>query len=137
MNLEGKLDAAFLEDVEDRVPAVGEELEALVDHRVRHRRKRVQQVPDRRAGETVDDLDAQSLGGPGGVFHLLDRPLGLLLGVAPDGGGHPVVGAGVVVVEHELAGQVVGDGPALEPVLAEKLMTPLAIVGLVSGLSAR
>ena len=33
------------------------------------------------------------------------------------GGGYPVVGASVVVVEHKLAGQVVRDRPALESVL--------------------
>ncbi len=42
MNLERELDAAFLEDVEDRVPAVGEQLEALVDGGIRHRRERIQ-----------------------------------------------------------------------------------------------
>src|ERR1700730_3524813 len=31
MDLEGKLDVAFLEDVEDRVPAIGEQLESLID----------------------------------------------------------------------------------------------------------
>ena len=137
VDLQRELDAALLEDVEDRVPAVGEQLEAVVDGGVGHRRERVEQVPDRRAGEAVDDLDAQLLGGPGGVLHLLDGPLGLLLGVAADGGGHPVVGAGVVVIEHELAGQVVRDRPALQPVLAQQLVTPLAIARARSGPSAR
>src|SRR5271168_2454852 len=31
MNLEGKLDVAFLEDVEYRVPAIGEQFESFVD----------------------------------------------------------------------------------------------------------
>ena len=52
-------------------------------------------------------------------------------------GGHPVVGTRVVVIEHELAGQVVRDRPALEAVLAQQLVTPLAITGLVQALSAR
>ena len=129
MDLQRELDAALLEDVEDRVPALGEQLEAVVDHGVGDRRERVEQVPDRRAGEAVDDLDAQLLRGPGGVLHLLDGPLGLLLGVAADLGGHPVVGPGVDVVEDELAGQVVRDRPALQAVLAEQVVTPLAIAG--------
>ena len=86
------------------------------------------QMPDRRTGEAVHDLDPQSLGGSRRVFHLLDRPLGLLLGVATNRGGYPVVGARVVVIEHKLAGQVVGDRPALQSVLAEQLMAPLAVI---------
>ena len=54
MDLQPEPDAALAEDVEDRVPALGEELEAGVDHRVGDRRERVEQVPDRRAGEAVD-----------------------------------------------------------------------------------
>ena len=79
-------------------------------------------------------LTPSLLRGPGRVLHLLDGPLGLLLGVAPGGGRYPVVGAGVVVVEHKLAGQVVRDRPAFQPVLAEQLMTPLAIARVAQGL---
>ena len=60
VDFQAELDAALLEDVEDRVPALGQELEAVVDHRVGDRRERVEQVPDRRAGEAVDDLHARA-----------------------------------------------------------------------------
>ena len=59
MDLQAELDAALLEDVEDRVPAVGQVLEPGLDHRVGDGWERVEQVPDRRAGEAVDDLDAE------------------------------------------------------------------------------
>lgn len=133
MDFQRELDAALLEDVQNRVPAIGEELETLFNGRIRHGRERVQEVPDRRASETVHDLDPQVLCGPGGVFHLLDGPFGFLLGVAANRGRHPVVGPRVVVIEHELARQVIRDGPALQAMLTQKLMAPLAVAGLVEG----
>ena len=39
MDFQGELDAAFGEDVENRIQALGEELEAVVDHLLRHRRE--------------------------------------------------------------------------------------------------
>ena len=134
VDLQRELDAALLEDVEDRVPSVGEQLESVVDGGIRHRGERVEQMPDGRAGEAVDHLDAQLLRGPRRVLHLLDGPLGLLLRVAADVRRHPVIGPRVVVVEHELAGQVVRDRPALQPVLAQELVAALAIARVAQGL---
>ena len=73
MHFEREPHAALAEHVEDRVPALGELLEAVVDHRLGHRRERIEQVPDARAGEAVDDADAELLGGAGRVLHVLGR----------------------------------------------------------------
>ena len=59
MHFERELYAALGEHVEDRVPALGELFETVVDHRVWHRRERIQQVPDGRAGEAVHHADAK------------------------------------------------------------------------------
>ena len=120
VDLQAELDAALLEDVEDRVPALGQELEAGVDHRVGDRRERVEQVPDRRAGEAVDDLDAQLLRGAGRVLHLLGGPLADLLGlaVAPDVVGQDQLVPLVDQVADRLADQVVRDRPDFQLVLA-------------------
>jgi len=37
MNLQGEPHATFREDIEDRVPAVGEQFETVGNHRFRHR----------------------------------------------------------------------------------------------------
>src|SRR5689334_17967357 len=75
MNLEGEFDAAFGKDVEDRVEAIGKELEAVVDHLAWHGREAVEQMPDRAAGEAVDDADAKPLRGAGCFLQLFGRPL--------------------------------------------------------------
>ena len=72
MDFEGELDAAFLEDVENRIPAVREELVAGVDHFPWCGREVVEQMPDAGSGEAVDHADAELLSGAGGVLHFLD-----------------------------------------------------------------
>src|SRR5262245_5158682 len=81
-----ELHAAFLEYVENRVPALGQQRETGVDHRARHRRKVVHEVPDARPGKAVDDTDAKFLCGAGGVFHLFGSALvdSFGLAVEPD-----------------------------------------------------
>ena len=74
VHLQGELHAALAEHVEDRVEPLGQQLEAVVDHRRRDRRERIEQVPDARAGEAVDHAHAELLGGPGGVLQFLGGP---------------------------------------------------------------
>ena len=59
VNLQAEADALGSEDVHDRPPAFGEVLVAPLDLVEVVRRERVQQVPDARAGEAVDLLDAE------------------------------------------------------------------------------
>src|SRR5262245_9963213 len=54
VNFQRETDAALGEDVENRIPTIGELLVTVVNHLLRHRRERVEQVPDARAGEPVD-----------------------------------------------------------------------------------
>ena len=90
-------------------------------------------MPDRRAGEAVDDLDAQLLRRAGGVHHLLGGPLadGLGLAVAPDVLGQDQLVPLVDQVADRLADQVIGDGPDLQPVLAQQIVPTLAVVLVV------
>ena len=86
VDLEREAHALGLEDVDDRPPALGELLVAALDLAEVVGRERVEEVPDRRAGEAGDDLDAELRGGPRGVHHPLGGalPHAFGLAVAPD-----------------------------------------------------
>ena len=49
MHFQRELHAAFVKDVQDRIPHAREVPEPIFDHRIRHRRETVQQMPDGRA----------------------------------------------------------------------------------------
>ena len=113
VHLEREAHALGLEDVDDRPPALGELLVAALDLAEVVGRERVEEVPDRRAGEARDDLDAELRSGPRGVHHPLGGPLRARLGlaVAPDlGREHALVARGDRVA-HGLADEVVADRP--------------------------
>ena len=74
MDFQGELHVALGKHVEDRVEPLGQQLEAGVDHGRRDGRERVEQVPDARTGEAVDDVQPQLLGRPGGVFQFFGGP---------------------------------------------------------------
>src|SRR5690606_11255327 len=121
VDFEGEADAAFGEDVEDRVPAIGELLEAGFDHRLGHWRERVGEVPDAGAGEAVDDANAELLRGAGGRLHFLGGALvdAIGLAVAPDVGRQDRLMAFVDDVADRLANEVIADRVALQAVAIE------------------
>ena len=63
VNFQGELHAAFAKHVENRIEAFGEQLETGIQHLRGHGRKRIIEMPDARAGESVYDADAELLGG--------------------------------------------------------------------------
>ena len=75
VNFQCELHSALAKNIEDRIESLGEQLEARVDHLVRYWRERIQQMPNARAGETVDHADTESLSRPGGLLQLFDRAL--------------------------------------------------------------
>ena len=89
-------------------------------------------MPDRRAGEARDDLDAELRGRPGGVLHPLGGAAAHTLGlaVAPHLGRQDALVARVDRVAHRLAHEVRAQGPAAQPVALEELAAPLGVVGL-------
>ena len=114
--------AALVEDVEDRVPAVGEVLVTRLDPVGAHRREHRDVLPDRRPREADDGLHAERAGQPRGVLHLLGGalPHALRFTVAPHARPDDRLVAEVDrVVADRLPGQVVGDRPEAEPVLVE------------------
>ena len=122
VDLEREAHALGLEDVDDRAPALGELLVAALDRREVVGRERVEEVPDRRAGEAGDDVDAELRRGPRGVHHPLGRPLPHAFGlaVAPDLGREHRPVAVVDRVADGLADEVLADRPAAQPVALEQ-----------------
>ena len=114
MHLEPEPDALRVEDVDDRPPALGEVLVAALDLGEVVRRERVEQVPDRRAGEAVHLRDAEPRRRARGVLHPLGRalPHALRLAVAPDLGRQDRAVARVDRVADGLADEVRADRPA-------------------------
>jgi hypothetical protein len=106
-----KLMSCFLEGVEDGREALAEVGEAGVPVRLRRRREGVDRVPDRRAGEAGDGLDAELLRGARGVGELLRGALAhaFRIAVAPDVRRQDGLVALVDQVAHRLADQVVAD----------------------------
>ena len=134
MHLQPVLHAHLVEHVQDGVPARREVIEPGVDGRRVHGRKRVEQVPDRRTGESVDHAEAHVGGRPGGQFHLFGRalPHAFRVPVAPDVGRENRFVTGIDQVADGLAGEVVADGEDLQAVLVEQRVAVLA-VGLALG----
>ena len=133
MHLEREAHAHLVEHVEDRVPALGEVIVACVDHRVGHRREAVEQRPDRRAGETGDDLHSERRRGARGVLHLLRGALAHAFGlaVAPHVRWDDRLVALVDHVAHRLPDEMVADREHLEPVLREQVAAPLRVAVLL------
>src|ERR1700687_3979594 len=115
MDLKAKADSHLVEDVDDRVPTLGEVGIALLDLGPIVGRKRIETVPRRGAGEPLVHLDAEFRGGTRSVLHSCRGSLAHALGVAvaPDlrrqYGLVPLVDA----VPYRLPDEMVGDGPAI------------------------
>src|SRR6202042_2133474 len=73
VDLVGEAHPHLVEDVDDRVPALGKILVPSVDHLWRHGGKSGQGDPDGGPGEAHHRPGAKAGSGPGGVFHLLRR----------------------------------------------------------------
>ena len=135
MDLQGELHAAFAENVENRVPSLGQQLEAVVDRLRRDGREGIKPLPDARSGEAVDHGHAQFLRGPGGVLHVLGRPrvdTGRIA-VAPDIGRQDGLVPLVDHVQHGLADEVIADRPDLKSVAFEHFALACAVIGLGGG----
>jgi hypothetical protein len=128
VHLEREAHAELGVGVEDRRPAAGEVVEARLSS-LRGRREGVERVPDRRAGEAVDDLQAERGGG---------APVAIISSAArwrtPSGspspqtcGGQDGLVALVDAVADRLADEVVGDGEELQVVLREQRLAFLDV----------
>ena len=122
VNFEGEFDAAVFEDIEDGIPAFGEELEAAFDHGFWGGGEVIDEVPDGGAGEAVDDADIEFLGGAGCVFHFFGRTAidTGRVAIAPDVIGENAFVSGIDVIEHGLSDEVVGNGEEFEAVFFEE-----------------
>src|SRR3954452_13476330 len=122
VHIVGEAHADLVEDVEDRVPPVGEVRVAAVDHLGRHRREHRDRVAHRRPGEPDHRGGAERRRRARGVLDLLGSPSTDALGVTvtPDARRQdalvPLVDG---VVADRLAGQVAGDGEDREAVIVD------------------
>src|SRR5207249_11003954 len=108
MDLEPEAHPFALEDVYDRPPAFGEVLVTAFDLVEVVRWEGVERVPDARAGEAVDLLDAERGGGARGLLHSLGRSPADALGIAdaPDLGSKDRPVAFVDAIADALADEV-------------------------------
>ncbi|MEY3457392.1 MAG: hypothetical protein RL215_549 [Planctomycetota bacterium] len=122
VNFEGKFDTAVFEDVEDGIPAFGEELEAAFDHGFGGWGEIIKEVPDGGAGEAIHDTHIKFLGSTGRVFHFFSGPLvdSGGIAIAPDVIREDTFVAGVNVIEDGLAHEVVGDSEEFQAMFFEE-----------------
>ena len=111
VNFQREPDTALLEDIENRVPAIGELLESGIDHRLRRGGKVIDQMPDTAAGEAVDHADAELLSSPGGVLHLFRSTAVHAVGIpiTPHVGRQNHLMTGIDIVADSLTDEVVRD----------------------------
>ena len=135
MDFEGEVHIQLLIGIEDGQPALGEVLEAFFVILLRGRRKGVERVPDRGAGEAIHGhrklvlITAAGLGvekrarGLAGGDHLLGGALAdaFRIAVAPHFRGKDGLVPVVDVVADGLTDEVVGNGITGQPVVGEQL----------------
>src|SRR5581483_11554913 len=132
VHLEAEADALRVEDVHDRPPALGELAVRAVDLAEVVRRERVEEVPDRRAGEAVHLRDAELRGRARRVLHPLRGapPHTLRLAVAVDLRRQDGAVALVDAVADALADEMRADRPHVEAVTLEQPAPPLRVAGV-------
>ena len=129
MHLEPEAHALRVEDVDDRPPPLGELLIAAVDLGVVVGRERIDEMPDRGAGEAVHDRHTELCGGAGGVLHPLGGAGAHALGVAVPVhvGRQDRAVPGIDPVADRLADEMRTDRPDAEPVALEQLAPALGV----------
>src|SRR6266516_2821024 len=124
VQLEAEAASFCVEHVHDRAPAPGEILVAALDGGEVVGRERVEEMPDRRAGEPVHLRDPKPSGGARRVLHPLRGalPHALRVAVAPDLGRQDRLVARVDRVADGLADEVGADREAVQVVALEHLL---------------
>src|SRR6476619_2930398 len=130
MDLVSETDAYLVEDIDDRVPAVGEICVPLLDDLVINRREHRHVVPDRRSSESDNGVHTESGGRTCGDLHLFggSPAYALWIAVAPDARVDHVL---VAIVDdrlaHRLAIDVIRYCPTPKPVLFEEILPALNV----------
>lgn len=132
MDFEGEINVFLIEDFEDGQPAFGEIRKPALKKFLAGGRKRVDCVPDARAGKTIDDGGRRRAGlgfgieefsrGAGGGLHLFSgAPANAFrVAVAPDISGKDCLVPFIGQIANSLADEVIGDGEARESVFSKK-----------------
>jgi hypothetical protein len=132
MHLEPEAHTLGVEDVDDRAPALGEVLVAVLDLGEVVRRKGIEHVPDRRAGEPVHLPDSEQRGGPRGVLHPFGRTLpdAVRIAVPPDLRRQDRAMPCVDRIADGLADEVRAQGEAVQVVALEHLLDGAGVTRL-------
>ena len=130
VDFQRELHAALAKHVQNRIESFGQQFEARLDHLLRHGREGVEQRPDARTCEPVDDAYAELLGGARRVHQLFRRPLvdTLRIPFAPHVRRHDGLVALVDHVQHRLPDQVIADRQALQVVPLQQIALLPAVV---------
>lgn len=135
VDFEGEADAVAAEFVEDGRPGFGKLVVAARDHLRRDGREAVEEMPDARACEAVDDFDAEIFRGARGEFEFGGGAFvdAFRVAVTPDVRREDALVALVNVVADRLADEVGGDGEKFQAVFRKNLVAAGAIVGVGRG----
>src|SRR5713226_348175 len=131
VHLVREADAELGELVEDRAPALDEQVPALFVDLEPLGRPDVPALPHGRAEEADDGLDLELARDARGLEDVLGAELDHLLLV---GGARPLVEARVAEREHHLREEVVRERRDLEPLVGEHLLDPLRVGDVLRGL---
>ncbi len=133
MDFQRKLDPIFLEDVKNRAPAFGKQIETCFNVIRSQWWEGVNQMPNGRTSKTVHHRHAEALGSYRALFHLLNRPRSLLLMLALQLCRHPSIRTRIVYIQHHLADNMSADGPALQVVVSKYGLVLITIGRALTG----
>ncbi len=129
MDFVRELYTALGEHIQNRIPAFGQQLKTRIDPGGRHGREGIQQVPDARTGEAVDDAHSESLRRASGILHRLGCSMvdPFRIPVSPDLGRQYGAMPLINNVQHSLAHEVITDRKDLHVVLLQQFAFTLAV----------
>ena len=135
MHFKGELDPTLCKDIEDWMPQAGELFKPGSDYFLGGCRIAGDIGPQRRTGETGNDGDAESVGGPGSRHHLLGGPLRHFarVAVAPDIVGQDGLMAGVDGIADSGANTMIAQHRCLQFVAGEQIKFLLAVIVFAQG----
>ena len=135
MYFQGKLHAFPIKYVYNWIPALCNILVPFLDFGKVVRREGIEQVPDRRSGESSHRGNTKHCGCPGSIHHLFRGTLAhsLWLTITPNVSGENVLMARIYWIAYSLTDEVITDGVTFQIILIENIPAGLDILWLCNG----